>query len=158
MIFSNHQHKSIRGRFGGRYAWAIAFAIGLLPLIAGCGGAAGAPGTDASNASSTTTAPDQTTESTQQKDVATGQGGADSGQAGVAKASYTVPTITCPSCSARVHASAMEEPGVIGTNIRGQDVSVTYDPQKTDPGSIAAAIREYGDTVKNAEKVEKVGG
>jgi hypothetical protein len=42
----------------------------------------------------------------------------------------------------------MKEPGVIDTNIRGQDVSVTYDPEKTGPESIASTIREYGDTVK----------
>jgi copper chaperone CopZ len=136
----------------GRHLWSIAMVMGLLPLIAACGGAAGTSQPESqsgsSNASSTVPAAGQTTGSSQQKDVATGEAGTDSGQATVAKASYVVPTITCPSCSARVHASAMEEPGVIDTSIRGQDVSVTYDPKKTDPKSIAATIREYGDTVE----------
>jgi hypothetical protein len=125
-----------------------------MPLVAACGGAASTPETEPANASSAKPATGRTTESTEQKDAATGESGTEAGQATVAKTSYVVPTITCPACSARVHASAMEETGVLDTHIRGQDVSVTYNPQKTDPGSIASAIREYGDTVKKVKKAD----
>jgi copper chaperone CopZ len=63
-------------------------------------------------------------------------------------ASYVVPTITCPSCAARVEASASEEPGVRAVQVEGQDVTVTYDPDKTSPQRIAEAIRKGGDTVR----------
>lgn len=65
-----------------------------------------------------------------------------------ALASYVVPTITCPSCAARVEASASEDPGVLAVQVEGQDVTVTYDPEKTNPEKIAEAIRRGGDTVK----------
>lgn len=148
-IFSDNPARGVRGRLSRRHVWAIAVVVGLLPLVAACGGAAGTPETDSSNASSTAPA-GQTAETAQQKGVATGEAGTDSGQATVAKANYVVPTITCPSCSARITASAEEEPGVIDTSIEGQDVSVTYDPRKTDPESIASAIREGGDMVRKA--------
>lgn len=61
-----------------------------------------------------------------------------------------MPTITCPSCVARVEASAGKEPGVIGVkaSLQTQEVTVEYDPAKTDPEEIAGAIREGGDTVE----------
>jgi copper chaperone CopZ len=65
-----------------------------------------------------------------------------------ATASYVVPTITCPSCNARVEASASKDPGVLDVRFDGQNVTITYDPEKTDPGKIAEAIREGGDTVQ----------
>ena len=144
-IFNDNPARRMRGRLSRRHLWAIAVLVGLLPLVAACGGAASTPESDASNASSS--ASGQTTESTQQEGVA-------ASGAKQAKTSYVVPTITCPSCSARVHASAMDEPGVTGTSIEGQDVTVTYDPQKTDPESIASAIREGGDTVKMVKAVD----
>ncbi len=64
-----------------------------------------------------------------------------------ASASYRVPTITCPSCAARVEANAKKDPGVLGVRVKGQQVSVEYDPAKTNPQKIAAAIRSGGDTV-----------
>ncbi|MGH2378786.1 MAG: heavy-metal-associated domain-containing protein, partial [Candidatus Limnocylindria bacterium] len=68
---------------------------------------------------------------------------------GQATARYVVPTITCPSCAARIRASAGKEPGVIdvAVDLDTQRVTVTYDPAKTDPEKIAAAIRKGGDTV-----------
>lgn len=63
-------------------------------------------------------------------------------------ASYVVPTITCPSCAARVEASANKDAGVLAVQVEGQDVTVTYDPEKTNPKKIAEAIREGGDTVR----------
>lgn len=141
-IFSHLAGLGYRSRLAGRHVWAIAVVVGLLPLVAACGGVASTPESDASDTPST--ASGKTAESTQQEGVA----GSDAKQA---KTSYAVPTITCPACSARVHASAMEEPGVIDTSIEGQDVTVTYDPQKTDPESIASAIREGGDTVERLD-------
>lgn len=64
-----------------------------------------------------------------------------------ATASYVVPTITCPSCAARVETSASEDPGVLAVQVEGQDATITYDPDKTDPEKIAEAIRRGGDTV-----------
>jgi copper chaperone CopZ len=65
----------------------------------------------------------------------------------LATASYKVPTITCPSCAARVEASAEKDPGVLGVRVEGQSATVEYDPAKTDPQKIADAIRAGGDTV-----------
>lgn len=65
-----------------------------------------------------------------------------------AEAIYRVPTITCPSCAARVEASAQKDPGVLGVRVEGQRVSVEYDPAKTNPRKIADAIRSGGDTVE----------
>lgn len=65
-----------------------------------------------------------------------------------ATASYVVPTITCPSCAARVEASASKDPGVVAVQVEGQDVTVAYKPEKTDPERIAEAIRKGGDTVQ----------
>ncbi len=65
-----------------------------------------------------------------------------------ATASYVVPTITCPSCNARVEASASKEPGVLNVRFEDQDVTVAYDPNKTNPEKIAKAIRKGGDTVR----------
>lgn len=64
-----------------------------------------------------------------------------------AAANYRVPTITCPSCAARVEANAQRTPGVLGVYVEGQHISVEYDPAKSDPRKIAAAIRSGGDTV-----------
>ncbi len=64
-----------------------------------------------------------------------------------ATANYRVPTITCPSCAARVEANAQKDPGVLGVRVEGQRVSVEYDPAKTNPRKIADAIRSGGDTV-----------
>jgi copper chaperone CopZ len=64
-----------------------------------------------------------------------------------AAASYKVPTITCPSCAARVEASAEKDPGVLGVRVEGQRAVVEYDPARTDPEKIAEAIRAGGDTV-----------
>ncbi len=64
-----------------------------------------------------------------------------------ATASYQVPTITCPSCAARVKASATKDPGVLDAQVKGQSVTVEYDPAKTDPEKIAGSIRSGGDTV-----------
>lgn len=149
-IFNDNPARKMRGRLSRRPLWAIAMIMGLVPLVAACGGVSSTSQTESqsgsSNASSTASSATsgKTTESTQQREVS----GSGAEQANVAKTSYVVPTITCPSCSARVHASAMDEPGVTDTSIEGQDVTVTYDPQKTDPESIASAIREGGDTVK----------
>ena len=68
---------------------------------------------------------------------------------GQATARYVVPTIDCPSCAARIRASARKDPGVIdvAVDLDTQRVTVTYDPAKTDPEGIAAAIRNGGDTV-----------
>lgn len=68
-----------------------------------------------------------------------------------ATTSYLVPTITCPSCAARVEANAEKDPGVLDAQVEGQRVTVTYDPAKTDPEKIAEAIRNGGDTVRPDE-------
>lgn len=63
---------------------------------------------------------------------------------------FYVPTITCPSCSARVEANAGQIPGVVDAkaDLDTQMATVTYDPAKTDPEKIAQGIREGGDTVQ----------
>ncbi len=148
LVFGNHPTRSNRARFSGRYLWSIAVVVGVLSLVAACGGAEGGPAPDSAGTSPSEPVSGQTTAAAREGAGATGAGVKDSE---LATASYVVPTITCPSCSARVQASADEEPGVIETRIQGQDVSVTYDPQKTDPESIASAIREGGDTVKKVD-------
>ncbi len=67
-----------------------------------------------------------------------------------ARASYTVSSITCPSCAARVEANARSVRGVLDVRVDGQSVTVGYDPAQTDPGKIAEAIRDGGDTVSPA--------
>jgi copper chaperone CopZ len=37
---------------------------------------------------------------------------------------------------------------VLAVQVEGQDVTVTYDPEKTNPEKIAEAIRKGGDTVQ----------
>lgn len=69
-----------------------------------------------------------------------------------ASASYAVPTITCPSCAARVEARASKDPGVLAVQVEGQDVTVAYKPEKTDPERIAEAIRKGGDTVQSVSE------
>lgn len=67
----------------------------------------------------------------------------------LATTSYRVPTITCPSCVARVEANAKKDPGVVDAkaHLEAQELTVTYDPKKTNPERIAEAIREGGDKV-----------
>lgn len=68
-------------------------------------------------------------------------------------ARYFVPTITCPSCAARIKANAKKDPGVVevAVDLATQRVTVAYDPEKTDPERIAEAIRAGGDTVLSGE-------
>lgn len=40
-----------------------------------------------------------------------------------------------------------EDPGGLPVQVEGQDATVTYDPDKTNPEKIAEAIRRGGDTV-----------
>lgn len=68
---------------------------------------------------------------------------------GQATARFVVPTIECPSCPARIRASAKKDLGVIDVAVDSdtQRVTIIYDPAKTDPERMAAAIRKGGDTV-----------
>lgn len=72
---------------------------------------------------------------------------------GQATARYLVPTISCPSCAARITANAKKDSGVldVAVDLATQRVTVVYNPAKTDPEQIAAAIRKGGDTVLPGE-------
>lgn len=67
-----------------------------------------------------------------------------------ATAYYVVPTISCPSCPARIKRNASKDSGVlnVAVNVGTKRVTVTYDPSKTDPAKIAEAIRAGGDVVE----------
>lgn len=122
----------------------VAISLALLLLLGACGsGAADSSETDSVTNRPTESDPEPTTL----------QKGADTSNVAEtgseqATASYLVPTITCPSCAARVEASASEDPGVLAVQVEGQDVTVTYDTDKTNPEKIAEAIRKGGDTVR----------
>lgn len=122
----------------------VAISLALLLLLGACGSStAGSPETD----SVTTRSAESTPEPTSLRKEADTSNVAETGSE-QATASYLVPTITCPSCAARVEASASKDPGVLGVQFEGQDVTVTYDPGKTSPEKIAEAIREGGDKVQ----------
>jgi copper chaperone CopZ len=117
--------------------------LGLIFLLPACGGGTAESSPQPTKATAQKAAPSTTSgEST----VATGA------VAERVTASYVVPTITCPGCAARVQASAGKAPGVIETRVEGQNVTVTYDPKKTDSKKIASAIREGGDTVQPVDR------
>ena len=131
-------------------AGLAALAVGLALLLPACADNTGGQPPDPDTADSrdaAETAPARTAGNGAVAGKTTGEGGADSQQA---TASYRVPTITCPSCVARVEASAGEEPGVsdVEASLETQEVTVDYDPAKTTPEKIAGAIREGGDTVE----------
>lgn len=79
---------------------------------------------------------------------ATGTGEGAEAQATEAQVAFRVPTITCPTCPARVEASLQKAPGILGVEIAGRDVTVSYDPSQVSPEEIAAAIEAGGDTVE----------
>lgn len=148
-----------------RRAGLAAFFVGLALLLTACGGGASGSASDpakdpakdpprkAEDANGST--PNPTTTTTQKAGTVAGETTV-ANETGVGKAAgseqatagYLVPTITCPSCAARVEASATKDPGVLGVRVEFQDVTVTYDPKKTDPRKIADAIRAGGDTVQ----------
>lgn len=111
----------------------VAISLTLILLLGACGSGA---------ADSSVPDPEKDTGQKAASGAATSEGSKQ------ATASYVVPTITCPSCAACVEASANKDPGVLGVRFEGQDVTVTYDPNKTSPEKIAAAIRDGGDTVQ----------
>lgn len=134
--------RTTRRRLSRRAGLAALFVGLALPLTA-CGGVASE---SAAPEPATTTAQETgagTTEAS--KTTAANVKGSEQ-----ATARYVVPTITCPSCVARVEANAKNEPGVVDAqaSLETQEVTVTYDPKKTDPGKIADAIRAGGDTVQ----------
>ncbi len=134
-------------RMALRRAGPATLVVGLALLLPACAaGSAGStpePETSAARvAGETTTARTAGTDPVTNETVA--ETGATSGQA---TATYTVPSITCPSCAARVEANAEKDPGVLGVRVDGQRVTVVYDPSKTDPTKVARAISDGGDTV-----------
>jgi copper chaperone CopZ len=144
-------HARITRHRPSRRAGLAALFVGLALLLTACGGGASgsaAPepaATTAQGAAADTTEAAQTTTATE-----TGTGAATEESPEQATVTYTVPTITCPSCVARVEANAKKDPGVIDAkgDLSTQKVTVTYDPKKTDPQKIADAIRAGGDTVQ----------
>lgn len=134
-------------------AGLAALAVGLTLLLSACANGTGgqAPGPDgAGSRNAAETAPARTGGNGAAAGKANGENDAGSEQATV---SYRVPTITCPSCVARVEASAEKEPGVVDAkaSLETQEVTVDYDPAKTTPEKIAGAIREGGDTVERLD-------
>lgn len=133
-------------------AGLAAFAGGLVLLLPSCAnstdGQTQNPG-GAGSQSAAQTAPARTA-----GDAPVGKAAGENGAASEqATASYRVPTITCPSCVARVEANAEKEPGVVEAeaSLKAQEVTVDYDPAKTSPEKIAEAIREGGDMVEQPE-------
>lgn len=130
------------GRQSSRRAGLAALFVGVALLLTACGGGASgsAPEPAAITAEGAATNTTETTETAAAPEESPEQ----------ATVTYTVPTITCPSCVARVEANAKKDPGVIDAkgDLSTQKVTVTYDPKKTDPKKIADAIREGGDTVQ----------
>ena len=133
-----HRQRNAAGRMHARPG-LTALIMSLILFLPACGATSAAVSTPtpdtasaqtANPSSGTAEAPTVTKESSTQ-----------------ATASYQVPTITCPSCVARVKANARKDPGVLDTQVRAQHVTVAYDPAKTDPEKIAEAIRSGGDTV-----------
>jgi copper chaperone CopZ len=124
--------------------------VSLVLLLPACASGTAGSGTHETETSAARTVAETTTAraagATSGAGETIAQTGADSEQA---TASYHVPTITCPSCVARVEANAKKEPGVVDAkaDLSTQEVTVTYDPTKTDPERIAEAIRQGGDTV-----------
>lgn len=142
-----------------RRAGLAALVMGLALFLPACaGGTAGSapePETSTVRAEAETTGTPVAAETTAATGVGAGAGaGQTTAAAGAsaeqATARYLVPTITCPSCVARVEANAKKDPGVLDAkaSLETQEVTVTYDPAKTDPRKIAEAIRAGGDTVQ----------
>ena len=118
-----------------RRAVLAALAVGSILLLSACAGEAGqTPEPERNSASSAGSGAGKTAVVTK----------ANPEQATV---EYRVPTITCPSCAARVEANAQKDPGVLDVHVEGQRVSVEYDPAETNPRKIAGAMRSSGDTV-----------
>lgn len=130
------------GRRSSRRAGLAALFVGVALLLTACGGGASgsAPEPAATTAEGAAANTTETTETAAVPEESPEQ----------ATVTYAVPTITCPSCVARVEANAKKDPGVIDAkgDLSTQKVTVTYDPKKTDPKKIADAIREGGDTVQ----------
>lgn len=124
----------------GRRAGLIALVLSSILLLPACGGGASGsapePATTTAQEAGTTVAAETTAATAASVEQAT--------------ARYLVPTITCPSCVARVEGNAKKDPGVLDAkaSLETQEVTVTYDPAKTDPEKIAEAIRAGGDTVQ----------
>lgn len=147
--------RTTRRRLSRRAGLAALFACLALLLTACGGGASGsapepATTTAQETGSGTKGVGEETTAATEagvgtEASKTTAAAGKNPGQA---TARYVVPTIACPSCAARVEANAEKDPGVVDVQIEVQDVTVTYDPAKTDPQKIADAIRAGGDTVQ----------
>jgi copper chaperone CopZ len=133
--------RTTRRRLSRRVVLAALF-VGLALLLTACGG--GASGSSAPEPA-TTTAPKTSAGTTAGETAAAPEESPEQ-----ATVTYTVPTITCPSCVARVEANAKKDPGVIDAkgDLSTQKVTVTYDPKKTGPKKIADAIREGGDTAQ----------
>lgn len=134
--------RRITGRRSSRRAGLAALFVGVALLLTACGGGASgsAPEPAATTAEGAAANTTETAETAAVPEESPEQ----------ATVTYTVPTITCPSCVARVEANAKKDPGVIDAkgDLSTQKVTVTYDPKKTDPKKIADAIREGGDTVQ----------
>lgn len=147
-----------------RRAGLGALVVGLALLLPACAGgnAGSAPQPETSNAQAddkTTAAPEEvaggeSTAAETSREAGAGVAGettaSDKADPKQAKASYTVSSITCPSCAARVEANARSVAGVLDVQVDGQSVTVGYDPAQTDPEKIAGAIRDGGDTVSPA--------
>lgn len=148
-----------------RRAGLAALVVGLALLLPACAGgnAGSAPQTETGNARAAdkTPAAREKVADTKPAEPTAGKASREAGAAGEttaskkadpkqAKASYTVSSITCPSCAARVEANARSVPGVLDVRVEGQSVTVGYDAAQTDPEQIAGAIRDGGDTVSPA--------
>ena len=95
-----------------RRAVLAALAVGSILLLSACAGEAGqTPEPERDRASSAGSEAGKTA-------VATKAGPEQ------AAANYRVPTITCPSCAARVEANARKDPGVLGVRVEDQRVTV----------------------------------
>jgi copper chaperone CopZ len=148
-------HARTTGRRLPRRAGLAALFACLALLLTACGGGASgsAPEPATTTAQETGAATTGTGETTAAVEAGAGTEATRTTAAagknpGQATARYVVPTIACPSCAARVEANAEKDPGVVDVQIEVQDVTVTYDPAKTDPQKIADAIRAGGDTVQ----------
>lgn len=130
-----------------RRAGPATLVVGLALLLPACA-ASNAGSTPEPETSAARVAGETTTAQTAGPDPGTNKRIAETGTTSEqATATYTVPSITCPSCAARVEANAEKDPGVLDVQVDGQRVTVGYDPSKTDPTKVAQSIIDGGDTV-----------
>lgn len=71
-----------------------------------------------------------------------------------ATAVFTVsPQMSCQNCENKIKSNIRFEKGVtdIATDLKGQTVTVTYDPAKTNPEKIVSAFKKIGYTATKAD-------